>query len=355
MSELVKYLLLSLGPAAVILFILLLVPEKIEKWSALLWKGFAGLGGIFRCAHKRYLKHDLQGRVNEFVKTLRRQVPSVGPTKLRVEWVDPSVPRKSIIDNDTVVLRLRRDDPTEHNFVHGAYLFVSGTLLRRPKRYLSPPQKEAVDLFVCTKLLEQEKPAVVEAFLEQYLHPKTEDAKSRVSIYVDDFAIIDSGSLFFPVFVQELEYLGDKVFGKRKDQLVITEVNGLIDFLKPIANRTIGDQGDLTFDGEYCRFGIVIVGKPSKLLTSVEPYVNYIRNDLVRANTETIYIIARAENAGRVEEICGRFSDDYACERKVNFKKLLRYSDRKELALQHLVVLRKRGVSIIQPSESGSQ
>ena len=239
MGEILKYFLPSLGSAAIIALFILFNPEKVEKWSALLWKLLAGLGGVFRKAHKRYVKHDLQGRVNDFVNSLRKQVPGVGPTKLRVEWVDPSVARKSFIEKNEVVLRLCRDDPADHNFVHGAYLFVSGTLLRKPKRYLSPSQKEGIDLFVCTKLLEQEKPSILEVFLDEYLHPKTDDAKSKVALYVDDFALLDRGGLFFPVFLQELEYLGDKVFGRRRDDVIVTEVNGLISFLKPIAMRKV--------------------------------------------------------------------------------------------------------------------
>src|SRR5438552_333653 len=161
-----KYALPRAGPVVLLLLALLFFPEKIEAWSALLWKLLNRFGRLFKGAHRRYVKHDLQGRVNDFVKSLRREVPAIGATKLRLEWVDPSVPRKSFIENETVVLRLRRNDPADQNFVHGAYLFVSGMLLRRPKRYLSPSQRDAIDLFVCSKLLEREKPAVVEAFLD---------------------------------------------------------------------------------------------------------------------------------------------------------------------------------------------
>lgn len=351
MDEILKYVLPGLGSFALVAVILLFFPEKIEKWSAILWKLLSMLGGVFRAAHKRYVKHDLQGRVNDFVRRLRKQAPEVIGTKLRIEWVDPLTPRESFVQGGEVVLRLRREDPQDHNFVHASYLFVSSMLLRKPKRYLAPSQREAIDLYVCTKLLESEKPAVVGVFLDEYLHPKTEEAKSKVAVYVDDLAIIDTGGLFFPVLIQELGYLGEKVFGKRRDDRIIVEVNGLLEFLKPIARRKVGDENELNFDGEYCRFGIVIVGKPKTLLTSVEPYVGYIRKVLVRNGAETIYILARAENEFRVQEICRKFEAEYDCSRRVNFRRLLQYRDRKELALQHLVVLRKRGVSIIHPSE----
>lgn len=348
MNEILKYVLPSLPLPLALLLLLLFVPEKIEKWSALLWKLLAN---IFRAAHKRYVKHDLQGRVNDFVKRLRRQVPSVGDTKLRIEWVDPSTPRKSFIEGDEVILRLRRDDPMDHNFVHGSYLFVSETLLKKAKRYISPSQREALDLFACTKLLEEEKPAVLSVFLGEYLHPGTDERRSKVAIYVDDFGIIDKGGLFFPVLLQELEYLGEKVFGRRQDNVIIGEVDDLVDFLKPIATRTVGDESDLNFDGNYCRFALVIVGKRYKLLTSIDPYVKFIRNVLGRNEIETIYILSRLENKERVEEICQRIADMYDRARRLEFSSFLKYPDRRERALQYLVVMRKKGIAVIQASE----
>lgn len=350
MIDIIKLLLPSLPPVILLLLVLLLVPEKIEKWSAMLWKLLSKLCGVFRSAHKRYVKHDLQGRINEFVRTFRRQVPGVSTTRFKVEWVNPGMERKSFVDRGELILRLRREDPHDHNFIHGAYLFVSDMLLKKTKRYISPSQKEGLDLFVCSKLLEKEKPAVVSFFLDEYLHPGTEATKSKVALYVDDFAIIDKGGLFFPVLVQELEFLGEKVFGRRREDKIIKEVDGLIQFLKPISNRTVGDHSDLDHDGSYCRFAIVIVGKPSKLLISIEPYISFIRGGLLSKHTETIYILGRAEHEARLKEICERLKDVYDCYHHVKFSSFLRYSDRKELALQHLLILRLRGIPLVSAS-----
>ena len=164
MSEIIKWLILLVpGPLVFILF-LVLIPEKIEKWSALLWKFLGKLGNIFSFAHKRYVRHDLQGRVNDFCRRLRRLAPYISDEKLQIEWVEPSATRESIIADGMIVLRLRKDDPQDHNFVHGAFIFVSGMLLRKVKRYISMSQKQAIDLVVCSKLIQEEKPGCVEFF-----------------------------------------------------------------------------------------------------------------------------------------------------------------------------------------------
>ncbi len=101
-------------------------PEKAEKWVALsyLWGST-----IFRFAHRQYVKHDLQGRVNEFTRSLWKEAPFLAARRLRVELTDGQVDRVAFLNEDAVFLRLRRSDPADTNFVHGAYMFVATSLL----------------------------------------------------------------------------------------------------------------------------------------------------------------------------------------------------------------------------------
>lgn len=344
----------SIGFGGLLLLLILFHPEKIEKWSALLWRLISFLeknvGGIFKGAHKKYIKHDLQGRINDFVKKLKEHAPGISFEKIKIEWIDPNQNRKSFISDGKVVIRLRRDDPQDHNFIHTAYLFVSTCLLKKSKRYLTHPQGEALDLFVCTKLIEKEKPHIISFFLDEYFHPRTDKPKSKVALFIDDFESIDRGGLFFPLFLQELEFLGDKIFGRRRDDQIGLEVNGLINFLKPIVNRTIGDHTDLDFNGQYCKFAIVIIGKPSKLIISIQPYISFIQSHLVVNGIESIYLLCREDNHDKVDSICNYFKSDYNCIKKYKFKSFLKYPDRKVLTLQYIAVLRKIGTTVIQTS-----
>ncbi|MGH7475998.1 MAG: hypothetical protein ACRELD_06895 [Longimicrobiales bacterium] len=325
----------------------LLYPEKVEKWWAILLRG---LVVISKSLHRRQVTHDLQGRVNDFVRRLKKVMPDFHPAKLRIEWVAPDQERKAFFDRDEVVLRVFRDDPDDLNFVHGAYLYVGETLLAKAKRYTSPSQREALDLFTTGKLLEEERMGARVRFVDEYLHPKTADPKGKISRYVDDFATLDIANFYFPVLLQELGYLGEKVFGRRRDASVIIEVDELINFLRPIATRTVGDDNDLTYRGEYCKFGIVIVGKPAKLLLSIQPYVGYIEGQLLTQDVETIYLLARAENLPRLQQIYDRFASDYEWAAKNGFSGVVRYGDETRRIKQVLVVLRKRGLAMVQPA-----
>ena len=173
-----------------------------------------------------------------------------------------------------------------------------------------------------------------------------------MSQLLNDFGIIHNGRLFFSVLLQELDYLGDKVFGRRRNDLIHVEVKELVQFLRPIAERVIGDEGDLNFQGTYCRFGLVIVGKRSKVGESINPYVAYIRNNLLEKGTETIYIWGKSENRESIDAICSEFTQPYEKVRVLHFEKTLRFTDRREKVQQYLAILRKRNIPIIRSSES---
>jgi hypothetical protein len=340
----------GLSTTGVILVYLLLNPEKIEKLSALLWRLLSRLGTLFKSAHKQYVKHDLQSRVNEYARELSKEAPFLASTRARVEWVGNEVTRDSFLEDDQVILRLRRDDSEDLNFVHGAYLFVSTGLLFQVKRYLSQSQRKAVDLYATTSLIEREKPSVKGYFLDNYLHPELADANSKVARFFDAFAKIDKGGYFYPVLLQELDFLGKKVFGARKDDQIIAEVNSLVEFLEPIALRQIGEEADLNFRQQYCRFAIVIIGRSFKLTPEGSVYVDYVRKHLIPDKIETLYMVGLWENRDIIRNICKSLNDTYDECRTRRSKVVLRYGQESIERDQFLVILRMKDVKLFQPS-----
>ena len=331
-----------------VVVLLLYYPEKIEKWSALLWRMINRAGAFAGFAHKKYVKHDLQGRVNDFVRRLSHKVPDADNPKISIDWIDPEMDRKAFFDGDKVVLRLRREDPRHQNFIHATYLFVSESLLRKAKRYVSPSQRDGVSLYVCTKLFEEEKPKALDVFLDEYLHPNTSDPKSKVSGYLDDFGTIDRKGYFYPVFLQELYYLGDKVFGRRKTGQVVKEVDDLLERLKKIATRMVGEDTDLTYTGTYCSFSLVIIGKRDVLHDSIQPYIGYIRGALARKGVETIYLIASRNNEDNLLDIYAEFKEDYRKENLRRSKSEVHFKNSQTKRVdQTLLVMRRKVVPIL--------
>ncbi len=301
------------GTGGIFLLLIFLNPEKIEKWGAFLGYCLNRIGGIFRFFHKRAVQLDLQGNINDYVKKVSKVIPTLETERVKVEYIDNNQNRESFINNNQVVLRLHREDPKDLNFVHGAFLFVSTSLLYKVKRYISQSQRDALDLYVTTKLIEKEKPQRVGYFLEEYLHPKMKDQESDRKKYFDKFAIIDEGGFFYPILIEELHSLGGKVFGDCKNDRIITEVRNLIDFLENFSQRKIGDEEvDLDFRGEYCKSSIVIIGRALNIVNHEKaPYLTFIRKGLNPKKIDNVYIVGNALNKNFINEICGEISDIY--------------------------------------------
>jgi len=355
MSQPIAYLLTTLGGGSavfiVVVALLLYNPEKIEKWSALLWRLLSAFGTLFKGAHKQYVRLDLQGRLNEFAKGLAKDAPFLAGTRVQIEWTDEDVTRKGFLEEGKVILRLKRNDTEQTNFVHGAYMFVSASLLAKAKRYISPSQRQSLDLYMTTDLLQKEKPSVLGFFLDAYLHPETAKADSKISRYIDSFTKIDEGGLLKSVLLQELNYVGDKVFGRRQDDRIISEVNDLVEFLEAIAVRRVGEEADLEFARDYCRCAIVIVGKPSRVAAEGhQPYVEFVRKNLIPRRIETLYILGLSENRDLLDFICECLDEPYERVRTQRSKAVLRYNDEWIRRDQYLVILRMKGVRVLQAS-----
>jgi hypothetical protein len=293
--------------------------------------------------------------VNEFIKKHAKEMPGFQVKGVKLDWVDAEVKRQAFIEADRVVVRVRRDDPRHETFVKAVYLFVSTALLYRAKRYISPPQGRAIDLFVSAEIFKEQKPEVVDHFLEEYLHPHIDDGSEKVRQYFENFDVISKGGLFFPVFLQEMDYLGQKVFGDRKSQQIVSEVSALVEFLKSLALRQVGDERtDLTFVQQYCRFAVVIVGKPITLSRSILPYVKFVRDGLER-NTETVYLIGRSDNEKPIKEICAALSDIYDLVSEKRMSKVLLYGKEKRKVQGFVAVLRSKSRQLYASSASSSE
>ncbi len=352
METLIKYIIASFPPLIVYGILILLVPEKVEKWAAMFWYFLSRFEVLFKSAHKKAVKLDIQGSLNDYIKQISKEIPQIGNFKVEVELVDEPISKKNFLSDDKVILRLKKDDPFELNFVHGSYLFVSTSLLYRAKRYISQSQREALDLFVTTRIIEKEKPSIVSHFLDEYLHPQLQDSKSKKANYYDKFSHIDTSGLFYPVLLEELEFLGGKVFGDRKDDKIITEVDGLVEFLSEVSNRKVGDdETDLDYKHDYCRFAIMIIGKKFKLTESIKPYVRFIREKLHADGMETVYILGRVENKEYVAQICEEIADIYWQHKSKDTKTILRFDDGSiQKANQHVTALRMVGAPVFQSS-----
>lgn len=266
-----------------------------------------------------------------------------------IEWVDTRQDKKAFFENNRVILRLRREDPEDLNFVHGVYWTVATCLMPKVKRYISPSQRQALDLYVSTKLIDKEKMQVMEQFLEHYLHPYLDDTASTISRIYDQFHLIDTYGVFYPVLLQELYFLSLKVYGGPRDDSIIVEVTRLIEFLERVATRNVGENIPLDFTGELCRFAIVIIGRTYKMaLEGTEVYINYIKSKTLPKKVETIYLLGKYENRDFIDQVCEHLN--VSCEPYTthHYTGEISVNGEKHKEEQYLVVLRTSDAAVYQ-------
>jgi hypothetical protein len=227
-------------------------------------------------------------------------------------------------------------------------IFIANNLLPKTKQYLSDKQKKSIDLFVANKLFETQKEEIARSFVTEYLI-KAHDDKKIASFY-EKYFLIDQSGIFFPVFLEEMNFLGEKVFAGKRESKIFTEVNGLIEFLHKHSTRIVGEDSDEPiFSGEYCRFGICIVGRTTKINTEgKKPYLKHIRS-LVEKKAETIYLIASSRNSDFLDELCDDiFQENIGLEiyNQLNYSALI-YKDKSTTkpVKNHLVVLRSKHIN----------
>lgn len=341
----------ALGTGGLIAVFLALNPNAVERWTAIVAKI---LYRAFGLAHRRYVQFDLQAKVNDFTARLVKEVPSVADTRCSVQWSSAqNVTRDAFLKDGQVIVRLRKDDRREENFIHGAYLYVSIGLLHGVKRYLSQTQRESIDLFVTLKLMEREKAHLRAIFLDEYVHPRA--AKSEnLGPLLESSEVIDRAGLYFPLLIQELHFLGDKVFGRTQNDRIISEVTALIEYLGKIAIRRTGDENELDFSRDYCKVAIVIVGKSAKITEGGRVWTGYIQRDLAPKGIETIYLLGAHRNADVIREIAQSLATSYESYREHHYNALIHDVLGAEfMSEQHLIVLRKIGARAIQPPPRG--
>lgn len=335
----------ALGTGGVIAFLLILFPEKVEKWQAIVWGWIEKAGLLYHRANKEKIRYSVQGHVSEFARDLGYELPQFNPPGIKIDWVEEATSRKAFIEDGKAVIRLRRNDPNNENIVTACLLFVSQILLRRSIRYLSPTQKESVELYVGYKMLERQPEEVFDIFVDKWLYPGIEKENKKVSVYFDRFRYIDQAQFFLPIFLQELVYMGDKVFGRKRDDTIFKEVDGALEFLELYASRKLGEKIDSPyFNGDACRFAIMIVGMMSNIDEErYDVYLKHIRERLVPCGVDTIYMLGPSRNIEFMRKIAKIVTDEFSNPFSKNYQVRLQTTDGQPIqATTHLSVLRRK-------------
>lgn len=292
---------IGVGATLVIGWYFLKNPEKFEKWASMIaW----AISHIWKTADYFATKSEIQGRVNSFVSSLEANTTTTFP-RISLRWTARG--KDEIVWEEGQAIIIMRDrNHRNKNLIHAAYLFTAEALLKKSARHLSKTQKTSLDLFSTKLILEKESKSSVEQFMSEYFVPEL-DKHEAIRGLIQQYVHIERLGAFFPILIQELTYLGSKVFLSKPSSEIIDEVKSIVDFLEKFAQREVGDTTTPdTFVGKYMRCAIRIVASRAVRergdITSHKERINYC----VQGKFENIYIIGNGEKKNR------KFMDDVA-------------------------------------------
>ena len=351
MSDLAPYL-LALGPAgaaiAVILFVFL-NPDKASRWGEILW---ALIARVWKAKDRRSVQLGLQARLNQFSRQIAGQAGRAEVTPVRVAWTQPGESVDHFFEDNRLVIRLHRHERQDRNLVTASMLFVSQTLVRRAKTFLSKKQARSIDLFGVDWLLD-ESPSAKDLFREEVLAPEV-DRTPGIGQLIVVYHRMNRAGVFFPVFVRELNYLGHRVVVRPRDERLILDVESLVRFLDRFAERIVGENVPMEVQGRVLRCAIVIIARAWKREAGLlGGYVNRLRV-LARGGYETLYLIGPSsrENRRFMSDVASRFRVDSGWREvgRQRYKARLRTSETDE-RLQETLLITLRAPTISDVAE----
>jgi hypothetical protein len=291
---------LGIGITLIVVWYFLRNPEKFERWMSMIaWV----VSHFWKNVEYFATKMEIQGRVNSFVSTLESNTTMTFP-RVSLKWKARGSD-EIIWDDGRAIIVMRDRSHRSKNLIHAAYLFTAEALLKKSARHLSKTQKTSFDLFSTKLILEKESKFAVEQFMCEYFLPEI-DKNEAIRWLIQQYVHIERIGAFFPILIQELTYLGSKVFLSKPSSEVVVEVKSLVEFLEKFSEREVGDITTAdTFVGKYMRCAIRIVASRAIRergdITSHKERINCC----VRGKFENIYIIGSGvkENKKFMDEV----------------------------------------------------
>lgn len=274
-------------------------PEKFEKLVAIISKFLKFVSKKF---DRTYIKYDLQGKINDYLKKVSKRVKHIDIKKIKVEWIDVSTQSESqYIQDGEMIIRLKKGEHQNENIVKASMAFISHAFLKKAKSYIANYQRESMDLFACYDLLREEKSEILDQFVQDFMKDKMDNEK--IADFFEKYSNIDDVGIFYPVLVQELTFLGEKVFANKRDkQIIYKEVTDVVNFLHRYANRKLKEDIVNDFSGSYCKFGIRIIGRSIVINRDGERvYTNHLKK--IAAGNETLYLIGNKEHKKFINKV----------------------------------------------------
>lgn len=324
----------------VVLYLLIKYPDHVQKWVGMLSRTF---NFIFKKTEYFTTKWEIEGKLNSFAGNLETD-GGVPYNRIKIEWTARSEDQEIAFEDGETIIVMRDRNHRNKNFVHAAYFYTSEILLQNTKRKLPKHLKTSIDLFATQKIIQKENKAALDQFMKDFLIPNV-DQQTKIKDYIEKFQKIDNLGLFFCVLIQELTYLGSKVYLSTQTEAIIKEVEGLIQFLVTWSEREIGQKIAEEFVGQYTKCSIKVVASvASREQNKTDQQKNRLLGTF-KNGCENMYVIGSEERQSKnfMDEVIDKLTQEMTQLRvvkRVRFRAKLNQNGRKVDKDDYLVHVR---------------
>lgn len=303
---------------AVILFLIFLWVKYPDNLKIVLSQIWYALSFIFKTwAGRKYIKTHLEGTLGKRIEKINREVHGLDADKIRIVMVQTKT-REAFIRERTLIIKLQRKENHDENLVNIAVLYTESCLYKKLELHLDDDQKQSINLYTAKSILKNRSGSALQFLHKNYYLPVAKD-NERIQEYFEKLEKVDDKGLFYSVFVQEMVFLGNKAYFKRKPVGINNEIKEFVDFLEAFAERARGEMDvEKTFVGANIKMGFVLVAlKEKRELGVAGNYVYYVKN-LLQNGIESFYLLGRGFNTDFTARVASVIKEDVSDLQEIN-------------------------------------
>lgn len=283
-----------------LVFLWVKYPDNVKIVLSQVWYVLSFL--FKKWAGRRYVKSHLEATLGKRIEKINKEVHGLDADKIKIVLVQ-SKTREAFIKERTLIIRLQHKENHYENLVNVAVIYAEKFLYSKLELHLDDEQRAGINLYTAKSLLKNRGEAALQFLHKNCYLPVARD-NGNIQAYFEKLEKIDNRGLFYSVFVQEMVFLGNKVYFKKKPVGINNEVKKFVDFLEDFAQRGRGETDvEKTFLGMNIKVAFVLVAlREKRELGLLENYVHYVEK-LLSQGIESIYTFGWGANISFVHEV----------------------------------------------------
>lgn len=293
MGDIIKEVLkIGLLPTILLIAVFLIVqdPDRAVKLKSIITEPFFKIGKWFS---KEYISSTVSSNVNEFFKrNLYSLLTDSEKYNIKIKWV--TKPTDPLLDkHGTLILRLKEDNDQTKNIISAVHVALPHIVCPLFRNSIHQSFIKSIDLTILQKLSYKLGKHGQATFKKYFLDPETNEDKT-IGELIRDLFKLDTHGFFVPIFLNELELIGEGIFANNDSNDYTKESLEFVKYLLSIVNRERGENIELNYLKNPFNVGAILLAKAQRADNQgVGPYLNRLRIKLDKG-CESIYIVAFA-------------------------------------------------------------